>query len=230
MKTKLLTIAAILIFSTLALQAQIGFGLLGGVNFQNINGKDSNGDKLENGLLVGFHAGVNANIPVAPDFYFQPGLLFSVKGAKNNFFSMPVKASGDSYNTTTKISYIEIPLNFLYRPQVGNGHILLGFGPYVAFGIGGNQKYESGTLANEQKIVFKSEITESEFYDIENAYFRRFDAGANIFFGYEIPMGVFLQLNAQLGLLKINPAHTWDTGDNTSYKNTGFGLSVGYRF
>jgi hypothetical protein len=100
----------------------------------------------------------------------------------------------------------------------------------VAFGIGGNQKYESGTLANEQKIVFKSEITESEFYDIENAYFRRFDAGANIFFGYEIPMGVFLQLNAQLGLLKINPAHTWDTGDNTSYKNTGFGLSVGYRF
>jgi len=152
MKTKILTIAAILIFSTLALNAQIGFGLLGGINFQNINGKDSNGDKLENGLLTGFHAGVNANIPVAPDFYFQPGLLFSVKGAKNNFFSMPVKASGDSYNTTTKISYIEIPLNFLYRPKVGNGYILLGFGPYVAFGIGGNQKYESGSLAYEQKI------------------------------------------------------------------------------
>jgi hypothetical protein len=230
MKTKLLTIAAILIFSTLALQAQIGFGLLGGVNFQNINGKESNGDKLENGLLTGFQAGVNANIPVAPDFCFQPGLLFSVKGAKNNFFNMPVKASGEDYNTNTKISYIEIPLNFLYRPQVGNGYILLGFGPYVAFGVGGNQKFESGTLAYEQKIVFSNEITESEFYDLENAYFKRFDAGANIFFGYEIPMGVFLQLNAQLGMLKINPAHTWDDGDETSYKNTGFGLSIGYRF
>jgi hypothetical protein len=230
MKTKLLTITAILLFSTMALQAQIGFGLLGGVNFQNINGKESNGDKLENGLLVGYHVGVDANIPVAPDFWFQPGLLFSVKGARSNFFVMPVKASGDDYNTTTKISYIEIPLNFLYRPQVGEGHILLGFGPYIAFGVGGNQKYESGSLAYEQKIVFKSEITESEFFDLENAYFKRFDAGANIFFGYEIPMGVFLQLNAQLGMIKINPEHTWDTGDETSYKNTGYGLSIGYRF
>ena len=230
MKTKLLTLSVILVLSTIAMQAQIGFGLLGGVNFQNINGKESNGDKLENGLLAGFHAGVNANIPVAPDFYFQPGLLFSVKGAKNNFLNISVKASDDDYNTTTKISYIEIPLSFLYRPQVGNGHILLGFGPYVAFGVGGSQKFESGTRAYEQKIAFSNEITESEFFDLENAYFRRFDAGANIFFGYEIPMGVFLQLNAQLGMLKINPAHTWDTGDETSYKNTGFGLSIGYRF
>jgi hypothetical protein len=230
MKTKLLTISAMLILSTLAMQAQIGFGLLGGVNFQNINGKESNGDKLENGLLVGFHAGVNANIPVVEDFYFQPGLLFSVKGARNNFFNMPVKASGDGYNTTTKISYIEIPLNFLFRPQVGNGYVLLGFGPYVAFGIGGSQKFESGTLSYEQKVAFKNEITESDFFDLNNAYFRRLDAGANIFFGYEIPMGVFLQLNAQLGLLKINPVHSWDSGDETSYKNTGYGLSIGYRF
>jgi len=230
MKTKLLTVSAILILSTLALQAQIGFGLLGGVNFQNINGKEGDGDKLENGLLTAFHAGVNVNIPVAPDFYFQPGLLYSVKGAKSNFFTMPVKASGDEYNTTTKISYIEIPLNFLYRPQVGGGHILLGFGPYIAFGIGGSQKFESGSAAYEQNIAFKNEITESEFFDMENAYFKRFDAGANIFFGYEIPMGVFLQLNAQLGMLKINPDYTWDTDNETSYKNTGFGLSLGYRF
>ena len=138
MKTKFLTLSAIFIFSTIALHAQIGFGLLGGVNFQNINGKDNNGNKLENGLLTGFHAGVNVNIPVAPDFYFQPGLLFSVKGAKNDFFSPGTKASGD-FETTTKLSYIEMPLNLLYRPQLGKGYILLGFGPYVAFGIGGRK-------------------------------------------------------------------------------------------
>lgn len=230
MKTKLLTISAILLFSSLALQAQIGFGLLGGVNFQNINGKESNGDKLSNGLLVGFHAGVNVNIPLVENFYIQPGLLFSVKGARNNLFEMPVKASGDNYTTTTKINYVEIPLNFLYRPQVGNGYVLLGFGPYVAFGIGGSQKFESGNLTNDQKITFQNEISLVEFIDINNAYFRRLDAGANIFFGYEMPMGVFLQLNAQLGLLKINPVHSWDSGDETAYKNTGYGLSIGYRF
>ena len=228
MKTKLLTLSAILLFSSLALQAQIG--ILGGVNFQNINGKASNGDKLSNGLLIGFHAGVNFNIPLVENFYLQPGLLFSVKGAKNNLFEMPVKASSNNYTTTTKISYIEIPLNFLFRPQVGNGYVLLGFGPYVAFGIGGSQKYKSGNLNNDQKIAFQNEITLLEFIDINNAYFRRLDAGANIFFGYEMPMGVFLQLNAQLGLLKINPVHSWDSGDKTSYKNTGYGLSIGYRF
>ena len=230
MKTKLFTLSVILLLSTIAMQAQMGVGLLGGVNFQNINGKNASGDKYENGLMVGFHAGVNVNIPIAPSFYFQPGLLFSVKGARDNFANMPLKASSDDYNTTTKISYIEIPLNFLFRPQVGNGYVLLGFGPYVAMGIGGSQKFESGSLSYEQKIVFQKEISLNELLDMDNAYYKRFDAGANIFFGYEMPMGIFLQLNAQLGFLKINPEHTWDTGDKTSFMNTGYGLSVGYRF
>ncbi len=230
MKTKLLTLSVILVLSTIAMQAQMGFGLLGGVNFQNINGKDANGDKYANGLIVGFHIGADVNIPFAPDFYFQPGLLFSVKGARDNLFNLPAKAANSNYNTTTRISYIEIPLNLLFRPKVGDGYVLLGFGPYVALGIGGKQKFTSGTLSYEQKILFKNEITQSEFFDINNAYYRRFDAGANIFFGYEMPMGIFLQLNAQLGLIKINPAHSWDTGDKTSFRNTGYGLSIGYRF
>ncbi|OFY72702.1 MAG: hypothetical protein A2V46_08720 [Bacteroidetes bacterium RBG_19FT_COMBO_42_7] len=229
MKTKFITLSVILIFSTVALQAQIGFGLLGGLNFQNINGKDNNGNKLENGLLTGFHAGVNINIPVAPDFYFQPGLLFTVKGAKNDFFSPEAKASGD-YETTTKLSYIEMPLNLLYRPQLGKGYILLGFGPYIAYGIGGTENSELlGLLSYERSVKYKNTVT--NFPDlIENAYYRPFDAGANIFFGYELSLGVFLQLNAQLGLLKINPEYAWLTDSKASYKNTGYGISIGYRF
>lgn len=228
MKKKLFTLSAIVILSSLALQAQIGFGLLGGVNFQNINGKDSNGDKLENGLMTGFHAGVNINIPVAPDFYFQPGLLFSVKGSKNDFFSGATKAAGD-YTTTTKLSYIEMPLSLLYRPQLGKGHLILGFGPYIAFGIKGNEKTEIGSFSYDRPVKFKSSV--ASWADlIDNAYYKAFDAGANIFFGYELPMGVFLQLNAQLGLVKINPKYDWISNDESSYKNTGYGLSLGYRF
>ncbi len=227
LKFKLLALSSVLILSTFALQAQIGFGLLGGVNLQNINGKDNNGDKLKNGLLTGFHAGVDVNIPVAPDFYFQPGILFSVKGAKNNFFSPGAKAS--DLVTTTKISYIEVPLNLLYRPQLGEGYILLGFGPYVAFGIGGTENSEFGSLSYNRDVKFKNTVT--NLVDlISNAYYRPFDAGANIFFGYELSLGVFLQLNAQLGLLNINPEYSWATDSKAAYKNTGFGLSAGYRF
>lgn len=228
MKNKFFTVSAILILSSVAMQAQIGFGLLGGVNFQNINGKDSNGDKLENGLLTGFHAGVNVNIPVAPDFWFQPGLLFSVKGAKNEFFNPPLKAAGD-YTTTTRLSYIELPLNLLFRPQLGNGHLLLGFGPYLAYGISGKETTQLNSVSVERTVKFKNSV-EGWIDLVENAYYRPFDAGANILFGYEFAMGAFVQLNAQLGLLKINPEYSWISDDQTAYKNTGYGLSLGYRF
>jgi len=228
MKIKFLTLSAILILSSVAMQAQIGFGLLGGVNFQNINGKNSSGDKLENGLLTGFHAGINVNIPVATNFYFQPGLLFSVKGAKNEFFIPLNKASGD-YTTTTRLSYVEMPLNLLYRPQLGNGFLLLGFGPYLAYGISGMETTQFNSSSVERKVKFENSVGLLTALD-GNAYYRPFDAGANILFGYEFGMGAFLQLNAQLGLLKINPEYSWISDDQRSYMNTGYGLSLGYRF
>lgn len=229
MKTKFLSLSAFLIFSTIALQAQVGFGILGGVNIQNINGTDNSGNKLENGLLTGFHAGINLNIPVAAAFYFQPGLIYSVKGAKNDFFSPDTKASGD-FETTTKLSYVEMPLNLLYRPKIGNGYLLLGFGPYIAYGIGGSENSDFLGLVNyERSVKYKNSV--NNFTElIENAYYRPFDAGANILFGFESSMGVFLQLNAQLGLLKINPEYTWLDENESSLRNTGYGISIGYRF
>ena len=94
------------------------FGLRGGVNFQNITGKDGSGDKFENDMLTGFNIGINAEIPVAPGFYFQPGLLYTIKGAKNKDVIL-----GQTYNTKVKISYIEMPLNFIYKPLLGTGHL-----------------------------------------------------------------------------------------------------------
>lgn len=226
MKMKILTLSTVLILSSMAIQAQ--FGILGGVNFQNINGKNSSGNKLENGLMTGFHAGINVNIPISPDFNFQPGLLYTVKGANNEFFSLEVKASGD-FTTTTRLSYIEMPLNLLYRPQLGNGHLLLGFGPYIAYGISGKETTQLNSLSVERTVKFKNSV--ADWTDVvENAYYRPFDAGANILFGYEFAMGAFIQLNAQLGLLKINPEYGWISDDETAYMNTGYGLSVGFRF
>jgi opacity protein-like surface antigen len=210
MITKLFSLILIFILSgTMAFsQGPVGsktsFAVLGGVNLQNLNGKDVNGNKLENDMLIGFHAGVNLQLPVAPEFYFQPGLMFSTKGAKIS-------------TTSYKLSYIELPLNFVYKALVGNGYFMLGFGPYVAYGIGGTD------------IEFKTTVESGDSDAIK--YFKPFDAGANLFFGYELPAGLFIQLNTQLGLLNINPEDNRITGDNkSSVKNTGYGLSLGYRF
>lgn len=230
MKTRILSVIAILVLTASALEAQVEFGVVAGPNFQNMVGKDAGGDKLTNGLIVGFHAGVSASLSIAPDFYFQTGLLFSQKGSKNNMGLIPTKASGDDYNTTTRISYIDLPLHLLFRPEIGSGHVLVGFGPYVAFGIGGKQSVDYSSLPTmEQKVKFMGEISDEERWDMENAYFKRFDAGADIFAGYELSMGLWFKLNAQLGLLNMIPSLE-DSDSQPNLKNTGFSLSVGYNF
>lgn len=226
MKTKIILFFAVLMFSTTLVSAQssgMQFGILGGVNFQNLNGKDYSGDKLENDMIVGFHAGVNVLIPIAPEFYFQPGLLFSTKGATNENVIL-----GTTITTTTNLSYIELPINLVYRGELGNGFVLVGFGPYVGYGIGGKVSVEGGSVTLENDVEFKSVVETDD--ELLTPYFKAFDAGANVFAGYEMAGGLFMQLNAQLGLLNINPEDKRIIDDESSVKNTGFGLSLGYRF
>jgi len=202
-------------------KAKISFAILGGINFQNLSGKDNNGDKLANDMLLGYHGGVNVQIPIAPDFYFQPGLLFTTKGAKNNYGSL---------TGTYKLSYIELPLNFVYKALLGKGSFMLGFGPYIGYGIGGKASVQYSSTTYETDILFKSVV---EAGDPWVPYFKAFDAGGNIFAGFEMAGGIFLQLNGQLGMLKINPEDNRTLkiySDKLSVKNTGFGISLGYRF
>lgn len=199
------------------------FGLRAGINFQNINGKDEDGNKLENDMLIGFNAGINAEIPVAPDFYIQPGILFSIKGAKSKDDVL-----GETFESKVKIAYVEFPFNFVYKPMLGQGKILLGFGPYVALGVGGKAEYSGGGSSLEQDIKFKKNVKISDADDV--FYVRPLDAGANMLAGYEFSNKLSFQLNAQLGLVKINPEHEGVSDDNSSWKNTGFGFSLGYRF
>ena len=225
MKTRqvsLILIFTLLISTAMAQSGAMGktnFAILGGVNFQNLNGEDNSGDKLENDLIIGYHFGVNAQIPVAPEFYFQPGLQFSTKGAEN---------TANSLTSTYKLSYVELPLNFVYKALVGNGYFMVGLGPYVAYGVGGKAIYEGGSLSSESDIKFKNEVVSGD--PLTTVYVKPFDAGGNIFFGYEMAGGLFLQLNAQLGMLNIRPDNYLLTDDNSTLKNTGYGLSLGYRF
>ena len=218
MKTKILSVLIVAIITAFTAQAQdsgMRVGILGGVNLQNLTGEDYDGEKLDMKLSPGFHVGVNLMIPIAPDFNFQPGLLFSGKGAKSE---------EGSTDATIKLSYIELPLNLLYRAQLGEGYVMIGFGPYLGYGIGGKIKSEGVEI----DVKFKNEVGSGDPDNV--AYFKGFDAGANIFVGYEMSSGLFLQLNSQLGLLNISPDYVGETGDSGTIKNTGFGLSVGYRF
>ena len=177
-----------------------GLGLRAGVNFQNLTG-----DGVEDGKMAPrFNIGVDYEIAVAPDFYFAPGLLFATKGYKFEVGGVEEKVT---------LNYLEVPLNLVYKPVLGDGNLIVAFGPYVGYGLGGKAKSDEG----DTDIEMGSE-EEGSLYN-----YKAFDMGANLSFGYMFGAGLSLQFNTQLGL--VNISH----GDD-AVKNTGFGLSLGYRF
>jgi len=214
MKSKVLLFALAATALTLTSKAQdkTTFGVRAGVNFTNLNGEDDNGTDYKNKIKAGFNIGVNAEIPVASQFYLQPGLLFSTKGAK-----------ADEGDGKMNLSYLEVPINFLYKPTLGAGKLLLGFGPYVGFGIGG--KYKEGNT--DVKVKFKNDVKATDPSD--KIYLKGLDFGGNLLVGYELTSNISFQLNAQLGMSNLEPKYNGKKSDAKT-KNTGFGISVGYRF
>lgn len=196
----LLTVASFLAFGITA-GAQ-GLGVNAGVNFFNQTMK-SNGNKVDDlKMLTGFHIGVDYEIGVAPDFYFAPGLQFSTKGTNVDFV-----------DTKAVLNYFEVPLNLVYKPLLGDGNLIVNFGPYLGYAISGKYKNDIA----DTDIEFGSDDTDN---------YKPFDMGANIGFGYQLGMGLSFKLNAQLGLINILPE-----GDSDNLiKNNGFAFSVGYRF
>src|SRR5688572_2490467 len=87
--------------------AKTTLGITGGVNWNNINGKSATGADLDNKLKTGFNGGINVEIPISNGFYLQPGVEYRRKGAK--------LANGNGLS----LSYIDVPVNFLYKPALG---------------------------------------------------------------------------------------------------------------
>ena len=90
--------------------------------------------------------------------------------------------------------------------------------------------FRSGGTTTDSKIVYKKTVGTADVLTTANTYYAPMDAGINLLAGHEFSNGVSFQLNAQLGLVKINPTVTGLASDKGNLKNTGFGVSLGYRF
>jgi len=202
MKKVLLSFAVMLMAG--ASFAQVKFGITAGPSFSSTTYKNplvNNGNKKTSDMLTGLRAGVTVDLPLADEFFIQPSLLYVGKGGKQeNALGADVK---------TRLHYLELPLNFMYKPEVGTGNLFIGLGPYFSYALGGK--------VGDNDIDFGS----------DNALqTKRMDAGANFQVGYELPMGLNFGLHTDLGLVNINGAGN----DDNRVKNTSFGVSVGYKF
>ncbi|MET6999080.1 porin family protein [Chitinophaga defluvii] len=207
MKKVLLSAAALLIASLSFGQAK--WGIVAGPNFSSITAKNftTNGKETSK-LITGVRAGVTVDIPLAEEFFIGTGLLYAGKGGKDK----------DNTDFKTTLSYLQLPVNFMFKPEVGSGNMVLAVGPYFAYGVGGKYKGKIGSV-NFDTNVFDDGVMK----------LKRFDAGAGIQIGYEMLTGLYFGLNADLGLVN-NLDDTKSNNGDRSFKNTSFGVSLGYKF
>lgn len=97
------TLGLILMLCSFASQAQVSFGVKGGLNLNymlyiyELNG--SNSRSPDSNTNVGFHLRGYVQVPLGKKFFFQPELQFSIRG------------TGD-----INLNYFELPLLFSFAP------------------------------------------------------------------------------------------------------------------
>ena len=130
---KKVLLAFLLAVSVSAIQAQVHFGLKGGVNFANVTNSD--GGKTR----VGFNGGVQVGIPVTDQISVQPEAVYSSQGVK-----------GDD-DMQAILNYINVPVLLQYNKPSG---FFAHTGPQLGFLT--SAKFKQGSAEVDVKDSFKS--------------------------------------------------------------------------
>jgi len=215
---KQVVLVLLALVGTLSTYAQVSFGIKAGYNNSGVSGGE--GSEFTK-RLSGFHVGGIADISLAENFSLQPQLLFIIKGAKSEAFKETVGSAVVEFPAQKlTFNYLELPVNFMYKHEVGAGSIFVGAGPYLGFGLSG--KVKAGDEDADVKFDGKKS-SEIDANDDAAMHLKRIDAGANFLAGYELKNGLLFGVNYSLGLTNLDP-------DGSKSKNNYFGVSVGYLF
>ena len=205
MKLNKLLIIVVAFTMTTKSFAQVKYGVKAGLNFANLSESD-NDDSYNEGKTskIGFHFGGTAEFPASEALSVQTGLLYSTKGYKIN--------DGD-FSTALNLNYLEIPINAIYKIEVGGSKLCLNAGPYLGYAFSGSLAY--GDESYDYKIGSGDED------DI-----KALDYGINIGAGVELNDKITIGLQYGLGLANISSYTEYGYKSN----NRVIGISVGYMF
>lgn len=193
--------------------AQISFGVKAGLNFANRTSKDNDKSYSDNyKMKAGFHLGVVAEYSITEQIALQPGLLFSVKGFKEDQSSISYKINEN---------YLEIPINAVYNMELGGIKVLIHAGPFLGYAISGKVRADKAVLGdNGDQKTEKLNIGN----DSQKDFLKPIDFGLNIGGGAEIN-GIAVSLQYGLGIANIAP----NTSNGYTSRNNVIGLSVSYK-
>jgi hypothetical protein len=225
--------------TSILLHAQFQFGPKLGLNLANcaFNFKESDWEP-ETKMRLAFAIGGVIDYGFSDAFSLQSGLMFSGKG-----FSVDLDKMSNDYETNYDgyeraiLNYLELPIHAAYK--------IKGFqiyaGPYIAFGIGGKDKWdysytdmfgEKQSEKDETKLKPKmGEVKEGDLGDNESAY-NGLDYGIDFGLGYQIK-SILINAGYSLGLGNITPKYEGSSKDdrkNIKFSNRVITVSVSYLF
>ena len=207
-KLLILAIATIIGGSAVAQQK---WGLKAGVNLPKYSFGADDADNPETESTTNFHVTGYMDAPISSNFSIQPGVSLQGKGTKF------VDASDFEIEQNTM--WIEVPVNLVGKLPVGGAtHLFLGAGPYAAFAIAGQNKFETAGSSSE---------TDLEFGDSDTDDLKGIDFGVNLLGGVQLNSGISLGAGYGIGLTDLRP-----TGDGEEGKTTNrvLSFSVGFSF
>lgn len=227
MKSKI-AFLVICIFGIMSLNAQIRFGVRGGIDYSSMNVKfNYQNDSGIKGLLS-YNIGLISDFKIKENLFLTTGLLLSKKGFTQEIENL------DSI-TKFKVSpcYIEVPLLGEYKLKVHKLKMIFGFGPYFSYGIFGSVDLDikSNTIdINYSENIRWSKygyllLTENEqiVYNFRYSQIKRVDYGISFAFGLEYEP-LILSIRYSYGLANI----MWEYSSNEKMSNQSIGISVTY--
>ena len=187
--------------------------------------------------LAGFQVGVAASIGNGP-WLVQPALMFSQKGVKQRASITDTfgnETISKSLEVTSRVNFLELPINVVYAFGTDGQGFQLFAGPYVALGVGGKAEYTAKVSSTNPNSLFNGQESGSKSYafgstfaepdpnsnssNVElDARARRFDAGVNLGVGYRLGP-VQVQLGYAFGLLNAQPDYpaSYQVKNETGY-------------
>ena len=217
---KKLTILIVLLVSfSFVSKAQMNFGVKAGFNMASVSG-----DMEDTKFKPAYQIGAVAKMELTDAIDFQPGIVFSSKGVKQES-SMEMMGVEADFTQTTSLNYLELPLDFIYN--ISEFQIIAG--PYVGYGLGGNSETEISaggeTQTEDADVEFVSDATDA---DEGNFPVKNLDYGLNVGAGYNMG-GIQIQAIYGLGIANLNPPFDGEDPENSN-SNSVIQLNVSYFF
>lgn len=192
-----------IISATTQTNAQARFGIKAGATLTTLGSATANGVTVDYNYRPGFQGGVFAELPIAKAISFNPQVLFTQKGGNIN-----TTVSGINLTGHTQINYLDLPLLFGFKAT-----------PKLSFFVGPQVSF----LMSTKTVVSVTGFGTQESTDktgVKNTL-----VGGNLGAGYDLTNNIGVNLHYMFDFGRAGEGSN-DTGE----KNSGFALTLGYKF